>query len=98
MKTSGVPETLDPEEASSVCDGSSHPFDEWLKKELAHQHSTDDAEILPPEMAILARRLEQALGLSNAGENPSGTETDNTDSDRSSANENPSDGGKRYEL
>jgi len=91
MKTTGVREAPIPETSHSVCDSSSHPFDEWLRKELVRQLSTDDAETLPPEMASLASRLEEVLGLANGEKKHPDAETDSAEGGQPSAGDTQDD-------
>ena len=41
--------------------GSPHPLDEWLRRELGSLFSSTEDDPLPPDLADLAGKLEQAL-------------------------------------
>jgi len=68
---------------------SPHPFDEWLKRELGQLYVAEDKQPLPPEIAELARRLEQTLGGLERDETPAeptGPAGDRHEKDREGGN------------
>jgi hypothetical protein len=50
--------------ADPAGDAPPHPLDEWLRRELEALYADDEDQPLPPGMAELADRLEQALAPS----------------------------------
>ena len=58
-------------ETDTTSDVSSHPLDNWLKRELQTLYADFADEPLPPEMTELAARLEEKLrSASDREQNP----------------------------
>ena len=67
-------EKLRPRRAADADDASSHPLDDWLKRELQTHYAELEHETLPPEMAELAEKLERKLKFAYRGNKNPGKE------------------------
>ena len=70
MNKKAMESELPDRDARSANDGSPHPFDDWLRRELDSLYSGEDEQPLPPDIADLAEKLGEVLASAHCKKKP----------------------------